>query len=656
MSFTGDLRGESDRRGFGAVSTAAENGRSLIDDVGGIEGSCVSQGVTRASFGIGGASKAPADRAPAALSAHEGADEAPVETAAGRFEGRSSNADDSSSSARCRVMPAGGRKTPRRSSPRASSGGRVAEGMASGLLEGVEASDDRFEDSDAEALFRIGGGVMDGSRRRLFEGAANAGGAEGMPSVGSGASVGCQTARRADAAHALGDDSSVPMASSGGEAVGGMPSRAGSPSCPAGMDGSSSGTPRSAGTARRARASLSDANRAARGRAPANAAAGRMRIRMRGMHEKGVAGLRSMPGLIGEGRKVAGVAEASAGASGAASSAAGPATAIAACVVGCVMALLLIGLCLSVCFMGGREPATAVLPEQVEQWRAWVERACDEVFGDTEWATFVLCLMAAESGGDVNVGSVTGAREDVMQASEGAFGNVVKHGATKDVGVYDAAGNVVGSWPYSSVSANTALASIYAGVLEFRMNLRLWEGWVGDISPTDVGRLGLVAQGYNYGAHGWLSWCKRNNVTSYSVEDSIRYQRTLPAGLKGTANHGEKVISFYATAPADAGEVVARAYGKLGCPYVWGATGPDAFDCSGLVGYCLTGTTVRIGTTQTFMGWQRVTNPQPGDVCTTDSHCGIYIGGARMIHAPHSGDVVKIGPVQPGMVYVRYSG
>lgn len=101
--------------------------------------------------------------------------------------------------------------------------------------------------------------------------------------------------------------------------------------------------------------------------------------------------------------------------------------------------------------------------------------------------------------------------------------------------------------------------------------------------------------------------------------------------------------------------VVERAYAHIGCPYSWGATGPRSFDCSGFVSMCLSGKYgVRIGTTYTFMGWTRVSNPQPGDVCTNSHHCGIYIGGGQMIHAPHSGDVVKVSPVHSGMIYVRY--
>ena len=105
-------------------------------------------------------------------------------------------------------------------------------------------------------------------------------------------------------------------------------------------------------------------------------------------------------------------------------------------------------------------------------------------------------------------------------------------------------------------------------------------------------------------------------------------------------------------APADANAIVQRAYGELGKPYVWGACGPGGYDCSGLVSYCLTGSHCRIGTTGTFMGWPRVSNPSPGCVCTNSHHCGIYIGGGSMIHAPQTGDVVKIGGVQSGMIYV----
>lgn len=101
--------------------------------------------------------------------------------------------------------------------------------------------------------------------------------------------------------------------------------------------------------------------------------------------------------------------------------------------------------------------------------------------------------------------------------------------------------------------------------------------------------------------------------------------------------------------------VVDRAYSYIGkAEYVWGACSPGAFDCSGFVAYCLTGNYSRLGSTITFLGWPRVSDPQPGDVCVNYGHCGIYIGNGQMIHCATEGVGVIIGPVQAGMVYVRY--
>lgn len=125
------------------------------------------------------------------------------------------------------------------------------------------------------------------------------------------------------------------------------------------------------------------------------------------------------------------------------------------------------------------------------------------------------------------------------------------------------------------------------------------------------------------------------------------------SGSSGSDGGGSYNNSKSQTVPGSS--VVERAYAHLGRPYSWGATGPNAFDCSGFVSMCLSGKYgVRLGTTYTFMGWTRVSNPQPGDVCTNSHHCGIYIGGGQMIHAPHTGDVVKVSAVQSGMIYVRY--
>lgn len=105
--------------------------------------------------------------------------------------------------------------------------------------------------------------------------------------------------------------------------------------------------------------------------------------------------------------------------------------------------------------------------------------------------------------------------------------------------------------------------------------------------------------------------------------------------------------------PVTGNAIVDRAYGCLGAPYGWGAVGPDSFDCSGLVSYCVTGSFSRLGTTYTFMGYPQVSDPQPGDICVNSGHCGIYIGGGQMIHAADYGIGVVTGPVQGGMIIVR---
>ena len=145
----------------------------------------------------------------------------------------------------------------------------------------------------------------------------------------------------------------------------------------------------------------------------------------------------------------------------------------------------------------------------------------------------------------------------------------------------------------------------------------------------------------------------RNNTTSNTTTSNKN--NTTSNGSSNSGSNGGSSNSGNTTSGSNANgsTIVSRAYSQLGKPYVWGACGPNSFDCSGFVSYCLTGSYTRIGTTLTFMGWTRVSNPQPGDVVTTATHCGIYIGNGQMIHAPHTGDVVKVGPVQSGMIYVR---
>ena len=91
---------------------------------------------------------------------------------------------------------------------------------------------------------------------------------------------------------------------------------------------------------------------------------------------------------------------------------------------------------------------------------------------------------------------------------------------------------------------------------------------------------------------------------------------------------------------------------QRGKPYVWAASGPGSFDCSGLTSYAYRAAGITLphsSRMQSQMG-QPVSRDQlqPGDLVffySPVSHVGIYIGNGQMVHAPTSGDVVKVAPL-----------
>ncbi|MEU4208494.1 C40 family peptidase [Streptomyces sp. NPDC026206] len=101
-----------------------------------------------------------------------------------------------------------------------------------------------------------------------------------------------------------------------------------------------------------------------------------------------------------------------------------------------------------------------------------------------------------------------------------------------------------------------------------------------------------------------------------------------------------------------AARAVAFAYSAIGKPYVWGATGPSAFDCSGLTqaAWQAAGVSLPRTTYTQINAGRRIARGQltPGDLVffySGISHVGLYIGGGRMIHAPHPGAPVRIAPI-----------
>ncbi|RAG85384.1 hypothetical protein DN069_12050 [Streptacidiphilus pinicola] len=126
-----------------------------------------------------------------------------------------------------------------------------------------------------------------------------------------------------------------------------------------------------------------------------------------------------------------------------------------------------------------------------------------------------------------------------------------------------------------------------------------------------------------------------------------------PASGSGSGSGGSGVtvgVNLGGSKAGDSAEATAfaAAQTKLGSPYVYGATGPDSFDCSGLTQWAYAQAGVSLGRTT----YDQINDGTPvsstadlqvGDLIffNGDSHVGIYAGNGMVLHAPHTGTVVK---------------
>lgn len=104
-------------------------------------------------------------------------------------------------------------------------------------------------------------------------------------------------------------------------------------------------------------------------------------------------------------------------------------------------------------------------------------------------------------------------------------------------------------------------------------------------------------------------------------------------------------------------DVVFHALDQVGKQYVWGAAGPNNYDCSGLIldAYRQVGITLPHNAAAQYNSTMRISRDelQPGDLVFYNSlsHVGMYIGNGYIVHAPNSRSVVKVVPVDHGNVY-----
>lgn len=132
-----------------------------------------------------------------------------------------------------------------------------------------------------------------------------------------------------------------------------------------------------------------------------------------------------------------------------------------------------------------------------------------------------------------------------------------------------------------------------------------------------------------------------------SIKSKIMEEAAIAAGRNALPDKAARAGAA-AGIPTN-GDVIDYAMSRLGCPYRWAASGPNAFDCSGLVMWCYA--QVGKGLPHNSEAMKRaakavipVSEAEPGDVLCRSGHVGLCVasGGGTYIHAPNTGDVVKV--------------
>ncbi|HEY9369764.1 NlpC/P60 family protein [Streptomyces sp.] len=140
----------------------------------------------------------------------------------------------------------------------------------------------------------------------------------------------------------------------------------------------------------------------------------------------------------------------------------------------------------------------------------------------------------------------------------------------------------------------------------------------------------------------------RRALDALPAGDRAEFDRASRSGRDGELPPLEGLGATSSRAAA----AVMAARSAVGRPYVWGATGPSGFDCSGLMvwSYRQAGVSLpRTSQAQRYAGRQvPLSQAQPGDIVTyrgDASHVGMYAGNGQVIHAPYPGARVRYDPV-----------
>jgi cell wall-associated NlpC family hydrolase len=140
---------------------------------------------------------------------------------------------------------------------------------------------------------------------------------------------------------------------------------------------------------------------------------------------------------------------------------------------------------------------------------------------------------------------------------------------------------------------------------------------------------------------------QRHTVESARLAGARRRAMIRALRYRHSRGEGAELARLPGAPNSRAAQAVRAALSKLGAPYVWGATGPDRFDCSGLTQWAYRHAGADLGRTTYSQIHAGIPVPrpliQPGDlVFPHPGHVQMYIGDGKIVEAPHSGANVRI--------------
>jgi len=146
---------------------------------------------------------------------------------------------------------------------------------------------------------------------------------------------------------------------------------------------------------------------------------------------------------------------------------------------------------------------------------------------------------------------------------------------------------------------------------------------------------------------GKLLATQKSLLNTLTAEQQQQVAASTVGGSTTSPSTTTTPVTYTGPTNTQAGKAVAYAFAQIGKPYVWGATGPDSFDCSGLMEAAWSAAGVSIPRT-TYEEWASLphipmSDLQPGDMIlyNGESHVAMYVGNGMIIDAPHTGAVVE---------------